>query len=56
LVTAIKGVDMTYIKDKGGRPKKWYLPLTTIAVPREYAAALTEIALEWQQSKLSDKS
>lgn len=40
-----------YVVDKGGRPKKWFLPLTSLTIPRKYAAALLEIALEWQENE-----
>ena len=41
--------------NKGGRPKRWYMPTKQVILPEKYADALIEIALEWQQNEVVSK-
>ena len=40
---------------RGMHNKKWFLPTKKVTFPAEYIEALTEIALEWQETKLASK-
>lgn len=41
------------VQNKPGRPKTWTSETTHIRIPKEYAQALIEIALEWQQNSVN---
>ena len=41
-------------ENKRGRPNKWVISTKIIRVPKKYADALMEIALEWQQNEIPE--